>query len=111
METDRAVSPLQPLEQPAHLVPGLLAGDLGQEGLGGRDDLIKQLGVLVAQHQSDADGLGVVGGGREREDLLDNLLDACVRDGRGVLEGVDAAAVLGGLEELVRGDAGGCHFG
>lgn len=66
--------------------------------------------MLAAQDEGDAHGLGVVRGGRKREDLLDDLLDALVGYGRRGLEGVDAAAVLGGLQELVGGDAGGSHF-
>lgn len=97
------------LKNAAHLLPHRLAGTL-EDGLGGAEHNIPELGVLLAGDEGGAHGLGVERGGGEGEDLLDNLLDAVVRDLGGVLEAVDGAAVLGGGEPVVAGDLGGRHF-
>ncbi len=41
-----------------------------------------------------------------KNDLLDDLLDLLIGDGRLILKGVEAATALDDIEELL-----GCHFG
>ncbi len=97
------------LHDTAHLLPHGLACAL-EDGLGRVDDNVPELLVLLAGDERDADRLAVVRRGGERENLLDNLLDAAVGDLGGALEAVDGAAVLGGGEPVVGGNLGGRHF-
>lgn len=108
-QTYRAVGVLEHLKHAAHLLPDGSASSL-EDGLSVGADSLPELLLLGAGDEGDADGLGVVGGGGEGEDRLDDLLDAAVGDGRGVLEAVDGAAVLGGGEPVESGDLGGRHF-
>lgn len=66
--------------------------------------------MLLASDEGGTDGLGVVRRGGEAKDLLDDVLDTAVRDGRGALETVDSAAVSGGIEPVVGRDLVGRHF-
>lgn len=59
--------------------------------------------MLLLQEDDDAGTLAVVGGGDGKDDVIDNLLDALVGDGGGVVELVDGAAVLDGIEERLGG--------
>ena len=67
--------------------------------------------MVLLEERDDAGGLGVKGAGDEFDGMFDDLLDAGFRDGDLVGEGVDGAAVFGGLEEGVGVDLGGCHCG
>ena len=102
----RAIGALEGLETGSEGLPDTGGG---QDGLGSLDDDIPELLVLLAEKKADAGGLCVVGGRGEGEDLADDLLDAAVGDGRGILKTVDGAAVLGGLEPLVGVDLRGRH--
>lgn len=68
-------------------------------------DNVPELVVLVLEQEHEAGGLGVERGGHVLDELGEDLLDAGVGDGRGLVEGVDAAAVGDGLEEV----GGGSH--
>lgn len=80
---------------------------LGDNGLQDIADNVPELVVLVLEQEHEAGGLGVEGGGDVLDELGEDLLDAGVGDGRGLVEGVDAAAVGDGLEEV----GGGSHCG
>ena len=80
---------------------------LGDDGLQDIADNVPELVVLVLEQEHEAGGLGVEGGGDVLDELGDDLLNAGVRDGRVLVEGVDAAAVGDGLEEV----GGGSHCG
>lgn len=80
-------------------VAGRLPLVLGHDGFEDIAHDVPELVVLVLQEEDQACGLGVEGGGDVLDEVGDDLLDAGVGD-RGVLvEGVDAAAVSGGVEK------------
>lgn len=85
----------------------MLPGGLRDDGLQDIADDVPELVVLVLEQEHEAGGLGVERRGDVLDELGDDLLDAVVGDGRGLVEGVDAAAVGDGVEE--RGGRG--HFG
>lgn len=68
---------------------------------------VPELVVLVFQEEDQACGLGVEGGWDVLDEVGDDLLDAGIGDGGVLVEGVDAAAVGGGVEE----GHGGGHVG
>lgn len=78
---------------------------LGDDGFQDIVDNVPELVVLVLEQEHEAGGLGVERGGDVLDELGEDLLDAGVGDGRGLVEGVDAAAVGDGLEEV----GGGSH--
>lgn len=80
-------------------VAGVLPGVLGHDGLEDVADDVPELVVLVLEQEHEAGRLGVEGGGDVLDELGDDLLNAVVGDGRGLVEGVDAAAVGDSLEE------------
>jgi hypothetical protein len=75
----------------------LVLGDNGFEGIA---DNVPELVVLVFEQEDEAGGLGVEGGGDVFDELGDDFLDAVVGDWGGFGEGVDAAAVGDGVEEV-----------
>jgi hypothetical protein len=83
----------------------VLPGGLGDDGLQDIADNVPELVVLVLEQEHETSGLGVERGGDVLDELRDDLLDAGVGDGRVLVEGVDAAAVGDGLEEV----GGGSH--
>lgn len=86
---------------------GVLPLGLGDDGLQDITDNVPELVVLILEQEHEAGGLGVEGGGDVLDDLGEDLLDAGVGNGRSLVEGVDAAAVGDGLEEV----GGGSHCG
>jgi hypothetical protein len=81
-------------------VAGVLPLLLGNDGFEDVADDVPELVVLVLEQEHQAGGLGVERGGDVFDELGDDLFDAGVGDGRGLVEGVDAAAVGDGLEEV-----------
>lgn len=77
------------------------------------DDL-PELVVFFSDEQDDACRLGVEAARHVQDGVADDFFDPGLRDGDGLVEGVDGAAILHGVEEGV-GLAGhlGCgrHFG
>ena len=67
------------------------------------DGDIPHLFMLFIQQDHGAGGLGVEGARAMEDGMFDDLLDACVRDGRGGVEGVVSAAVLDGVKERFGG--------
>ena len=84
----------------------MLPGVLRDDGLEDVADNVPELVVLVLEKEDETGRLRVEGGGDVLDELGDDLLDTVVGDGRGLVEGVDAAAVGVGLEE--RGGGGHC---
>ena len=93
----------------SNAVAGALPGVLRHDGLEDVADDIPELVVLVLEKEDETGRLGVEGGRDVPDKLGDDLLNAVVGDGRGLVEGVDAAAVGDGLEE--RGGRGHCGNG
>jgi len=92
----------------------VLPGGLGDDGLQDIADNVPELVVLVLEQEHEAGGLGVERGRNVLDELGDDLLNAGIRDGRVLVEGVDAAAVGDGLEEVGGGSHGvlsGCGGG
>lgn len=104
-KTYGTVSVLESLEAGTHGVPNTRTSPL-EDRLGGLDNYIPKLLVLLTKDEGDATGLSVVGGGREREDLSDDLLNTVVGNRRSVLKSVNGSSVLGSSEELIGGDGG-----
>lgn len=85
---------------------------LGDDGLEDVAHDVPELVVLVLEQEHEAGGLRVEGGGDVLDKLADDLFDAVVGDGGGLVEGVDAAAVGNGLEEVgVGSHCGGLSVG
>lgn len=92
-------------------VAGVLPGVLGDHGLEDVADDVPELVVLVLQKEDQTGGLGVEGGGNIPDEVGDDLLNAVVGDGRGLVEGVDAAAVGQSVEEVEVGGHAGLDCG
>lgn len=90
-------------------VASVLPGVLGHNGLQDVAHDVPELVVLVLQQEHETGRLGVEGRRDVLDELGDDLLNAVVRDGRGLVEGVDAAAVGDSLEEV--GGGGHCGIG
>jgi hypothetical protein len=73
---------------------------LRDDGFEGVADNVPELVVLVFQQEDETGGLRVEGGGDVFDELGDDLFDAVVGDRGGFVEGVDAAAVGDGVEEV-----------
>ena len=92
----------------------MLPLSLGDDSFQDIADNVPELVVLVLEQEHEAGGLGVERRGDVLDELGEDLLDAGVGDGRGLVEGVDAAAVGDGLEEVGGGSHGvllGCCGG
>lgn len=85
----------------------LLPAGLGNDGLEDGAGDVPELGVLGAEEDEQAVGLGVERGWGVEGGLLDELLDAGGSDGAQVLvEGVDGTTGLDQLEEGLVGELG-----
>lgn len=81
----------------------LILGDHGLEHLGGN---VPELLVVLVQEDDDARRLRVERRGRVEDDLVDNLNNLLVRLGSLLVELVDGAALLDGIEEALGGSHG-----
>lgn len=97
----RAVCGSEANESLIRLVEFLL-GELLLVHLG---DDIPRLDMLVPQQHDDPRRLRIESTGRVEDGILDDLLNAGVRDGGFVAEGIVSATVLDGFGERL----GGCH--
>lgn len=85
---------------------------LGDDGLKDVAHDVPELVVLVLEQEHEAGRLRVERRRDVLDELGDDLLDAVVGDGGGLVEGVDAAAVGNGLEEVgVGSHCGGLPVG
>lgn len=92
-------------------VAGVLPGIFGYHGLEDVTDDVPELVVLVLQKENQTGGLRVERGGDIPDEVGDDLLNAVVGDGRGLVESVDAAAVGQSVEEVEVGGHGGLVCG
>lgn len=68
-----------------------VGGDDGLQDLAGG---VPELVMVGVEEDDDAVGLGVEGGGDVAQGVLDDLLDALLGDGEGLVEDVMRASVL-----------------